>query len=243
MKKSVKTTLVLITTCCLVLGCTRSWYNEKISGNGEVTTKTISTGDYDIIEATGFMDVHLVKGNEGNITVRTDNNLQEYIQVEVKDNRLILTTKGEVYLETKKGVHITVPFDVISKVALTGSGDIETKDVIKVNEFAASVTGSGDVVLAVEASKVRAKITGSGDMSLSGSTSNIEVNVSGSGDFNGFNMDSQNTNVSVTGSGDAKVVANESLVARVNGSGDIVYKGKPAEKDIKTSGSGDISAD
>ena len=242
MKKSIKTTLVLITSFCLTLGCTQLWSNEKISGNGEITTKTISTGSYDIIEGTGFMDIHLEKGPEGHITVTTDDNLHEYIKIEVKDNILILKTKENVNIRTKMGVHITVPFEVISKVALTGSGNIDTKDMIAVNEFNASVTGSGDVVLAVEASKVQAMITGSGDITFSGSTSNLEVNLSGSGDFKGFDIDSQDTNVSVSGSGDAEVVAKENLVARVNGSGGIIYKGNPVKKDVKTSGSGDISS-
>lgn len=250
MKKSIKTILVLIPSLCLILGCSISYSNgeiyinggEKISGNGEITTKTISTGGYDIIKATGFMDIHLKKGPEGRITVSTDDNLHEYITIEVKDNILFLKTKENINIETKTGVHITVPFKVISKVALTGSGNIETKDMISVSEFTASVTGSGDVDLAVEASKVQAMITGSGDITISGSTSNIEVNLSGSGDFNGFDIDSQNTSVSVSGSGDAEVVANESLVARVNGSGNIIYKGNPEKKDIKTSGSGNISS-
>ena len=242
MKKTIKITLVLITLFCLTLGCTHSWFNEKIFGNGEITTKTISTGGYDIIEGIGFMDIHLEKGTEGDISVTTDNNLHEYIKIEVKDNILILKTKENFNIETKMGVHITVPFEVISRVALTGSGNIETEDVIAVNEFTASVTGSGDVVLAVEASKVQAIITGSGDITISGSTSNLEVNLFGSGDFKGFDLDSQNTNVSVSGSGDAEVVAKESLVARVNGSGDIIYKGNPDNKNFKTFGSGDISS-
>ena len=242
MKKSIKTILSLIIFFSLSLGHSQSLINKKVVGNGNITTKTLSTADYDIIKGVGFMDIHLEKGTEGNIAVTTDDNLHEYIEIKVKNKVLIVKTKKNINLKTKKGIHITVPFEDISKVTLTGSGDINTKDIIMANEFNASVVGSGDIILTVKASKVEVVVSGSGDVTLSGSTSNLVVGVRGSGDFRGFDLNSQNTNVSVSGSGDAKVVAKEKLIARVSGSGDIIYKGNPAKRDVKTSGSGDISS-
>lgn len=218
------------------------WGNKKVVGNGNVTTKTINTGNYDAIKGVGSMDVHLEKGSEGNITVTTDENLQEYIIVEVKDGALVIRTKKNIYLKTKKGIHVTVPFQDISEVSLVGSGDIDTKDPITANNLEVNVTGSGDVVLEVNSKMLEAKVTGSGDMELSGTTDELEVRVSGSGDFKGFDLQAQNTTASVSGSGDVKVVAKNSIKARVNGSGDIVYRGNPERSDTKTSGSGDITS-
>ncbi len=218
------------------------WGNKKVVGNGNVTTKTVNTGSYDVIKGVGSMDIHLEKGSEGNITVKTDDNLHEYIIIEVKDNALIVRTKKNTYLKTKKGIHVTVPFQDISKVSLVGSGDIDSRDAISADSFKASVVGSGDVILEVNSKSLEAKVTGSGDLELSGSTDELEVRISGSGDFKGFDLEAQNTDASVSGSGDAKVVAKQSLRARVNGSGDIVYRGNPERQDTKTSGSGDISS-
>jgi hypothetical protein len=64
--------------------------------------------------------------------------------------------------------------------------------------------------------------------------------VIGSGSFKGLELDSNDTDVKVAGSGQAKVVANEILKARVNGSGTIVYKGNPENVNNKTNGSGKI---
>ncbi|MEL6812480.1 MAG: head GIN domain-containing protein [Bacteroidota bacterium] len=215
---------------------------RKVTGNGNVTTKTINTGDYDAVKVVGSMDVHLEKGSEGNITVKTDDNLHEYLDIEVKGDALVIKSEKNISLRTKKGIHVYVPFEKISKVALTGSGDIDTKDTIDAPEMSVSVTGSGDVVLDINAGMVDADITGSGDMVLRGKTQDLEVQVTGSGDFKGFELEAQNTNARVSGSGDAKVVAKNSLKARVNGSGDIDYKGNPEKRDTKTSGSGDISS-
>lgn len=217
-------------------------WGKKIKGNGNVTTKTVNTGDYDAIRGIGSMDIHLEKGTEGNISVTTDDNLHEYLEIEVKDNTLLVKTKKNVNIYTKNGIHVKVPFTDISEVALTGSGDIDTKDTIKADNLEVVITGSGDIELDVEARMVDAKVTGSGDMVLTGKTNDLAVKVTGSGDFRGFDLDAQNTEASVSGSGDIRVVAKRNLKARVHGSGDITYKGNPERRDTKTSGSGDISS-
>jgi len=242
MKNLLNLTLILAIT---LLGITESqaqWGNKKLVGNGNVTTKTVNTGSYDAIKGVGSMDIHLEKGTEGNITVTTDDNLQRYIIIEVKDNTLVVKIKKNTYLKTKKGIHVTVPFDEVSEISLVGSGDIDTKDKIEAANMKLSVTGSGDVELDVNAGMLEARITGSGDMKLSGSAADLKVSVTGSGDFDGFDLNSQNTEATVSGSGDIKVIAKSSIKARVHGSGDIYYKGNPVKSDTKSSGSGDITS-
>ncbi len=213
---------------------------NKIKGNGNVTTKTHNTSDYNEIKVVGFMDVKLESGTEGTITVTTDENIHEYIVIESNNEVLTIKVKNKVNIQTKKGVHVTVPFKDLDKVSLTGSGDVLTSNTIKGDTFEAELTGSGDVILEVEATTIDTKITGSGDVKLSGKVNDLEVKVTGSGDFSGKSLESQNTQVYVSGSGDASVHASKSLKARVNGSGDVNYYGKPETTDTKVMGSGGI---
>ena len=77
-------------------------------------------------------------------------------------------------------------------------------------------------------------------MRLSGTTDELYADVMGSGDFNWESLESNRTDVSCTGSGDAVVVANTNLNAKIHGSGDIEYQGSPNQKDIQIFGSGDV---
>jgi hypothetical protein len=123
---------------------------------------------------------------------------------------------------------------------LVGSGDIHTEDTIKASAFETELVGSGDIDLTLHTAKVKAKVTGSGDMTLSRFTDELQIHVTGSGDFDGKGLTSNRTDVSCTGSGDAVVVANTNLNAKVHGSGDIEYKGTPSQKDVRIFGSGDV---
>ena len=219
------------------------WGNKKVSGNGDVTTITRTTNDYDAIKCAGFMDFILVKGNEGNIKIEGEENLLKYIITEVKDNKLVVKVENGINLRTSwtKGIVITIPFEEISYVSLAGSGDVWNKDVIATDNFKVSLAGSGDLNLKVKAENLDSNISGSGDITIVGNTNNLKTSVTGSGDFHGFDLDANNTDVSVTGSGDAKVVSKKMLKAKVTGSGDIEYKGNPEKEDTKIVGSGSIS--
>ncbi|MEZ4857773.1 MAG: head GIN domain-containing protein [Flavobacteriaceae bacterium] len=237
--KSILAFALLVTTTSQTYA---QWGWNKVEGNGDITTKTITTETYDEIKAIGSIDVHLMSGTEGNISVTTDANLQEYVEIEVSGNTLKIKLQKNISVKTRHGIHVTVPFTEVSAISLTGSGDVDTKDAIKGDFLEVSVTGSGDITLMVDTNSIESTTTGSGDITLNGKTNNLKVNVTGSGDFRGFELEANNTKATVSGSGDAKVVAKQSLTARVNGSGDITYKGNPERSDTKTSGSGDISS-
>jgi hypothetical protein len=222
----------------------QSWGNKKIKGNGETTTITRTTSDYDGISCAGSFDYKLVYGQEGKITLEGEENLLKHVITEVKENKLIVKVENSVQLKTSlnKTIKITIPFNKISEVALAGSGDLWTEDTITAQNLDVSLAGSGDVKLDVDATSVEARLAGSGDLTLKGKTTNLEASVAGSGDFHGFYLQADNTEVSVAGSGDAKVVSNAMLKARVSGSGDIEYKGNPSKEDTKVNGSGSISS-
>ncbi|MDD7886981.1 head GIN domain-containing protein [Flavivirga sp. 57AJ16] len=242
MKKSIKKQTVLIIAMLLLASTSYAQLGKSIKGNGHVTSITRTTPEYDGIKCAGNMDFVIVNGTEGNIKIEGEENLLEYIITEVKNNTLIVKKRNGVNLRSRnnKTIKITIPFKDISKVSLSGSGDLWNEDAITATHLDVSLAGSGDVILHIKASSTKASLSGSGDLKLKGDTNNLVAKVAGSGDFHGFDLQANNTEVSVAGSGDAKVVSNETLKARVAGSGDIVYKGNPIV-DSKVAGSGSIS--
>jgi len=237
-------TIFLAWIAVLTFSCTQAqWGSKKIKGNGNVIIENRSTSDYDEIYCSGSLDYILVAGKEGNLKLEGESNLLEYVETEVKGDKLVIKTKNGVYLKPRKNetIKITITFEYIDEISLSGSGDLWNEDVLNLNDLSTSIIGSGDVVLDVNTKNIQADVTGSGDLTLKGSTQNLSANVTGSGDFHGFELNSKNTEVTVTGSGDAKVVSTENFKARVSGSGDIRYKGNPIKEDTKVSGSGSIA--
>jgi hypothetical protein len=233
----------LLLTGLITLSCSAQW-GKTIKGNGNNVTIERSTGDYDGIAVSGWFDVDLVSGNEGEITLQGEENLLEYIITEVKDGKLVIKTEKGVNLKSsswKSEIRITVPVQSINSVSMSGSGDIVGKTKIKSDKFSTAMSGSGDITLDIDSSTISASMSGSGDITLSGTTKDFDATVSGSGDIEAYNLEAENVSATVSGSADIQVTAKKSIKARVSGSGDISYRGNPEKVDTKTSGSGDIS--
>ena len=236
--------LLTLSLALFTIAATAQW-GKRVKGNGNVVTIERSVGDYDYVSLAGWFDVELVAGNEGELKIRGEENLLEYIKTEVKDGKLTIKKEKGVNLRPsnwKNGIMVTVPVESISGASLSGSGDVVGKTTLKADRFKTSISGSGDIVLDVEANSLKASMSGSGDITLSGKATDFEVSVSGSGDIKAYDLEAEFVDAQVSGSADIKVTANQALKARVSGSGDISYKGNPKKIDTKSSGSGDISS-
>ncbi|MBO9584525.1 MAG: DUF2807 domain-containing protein [Flavobacterium sp.] len=237
MKKS-----ILLIALSLFLTTANSNAQTKISGNGNVITETRTTGDYDGIKIAGFFDVDLVAGKEGKIILKGEENLLSSIKVEVEGNELKVYVEKGIQIRTSSGkkIELTIPFEKISSVSLSGSGDIKTKNKINNDSFSAKLSGSGNFDLDVDSKNLDLALSGSGDIVLKGKADSFTSKVSGSGNVNASNLKSQTVDVTVSGSGNSVVTCETSITGRVSGSGNIKYLGNPEKRDVKVSGSGKI---
>lgn len=237
--------LLLSILCVSVQSVNAQWWNssKKITGNKEVINQTRSIGNYDRIAVTGMMDVQLIAGNEGRIDLEAESNLMEYIETEVSGGQLKISVQKGVNLQPSRNypIKITVPFENLDAVTLTGSGHVRNTDIISARNFKVSVTGSGNMNLNLEVENLEGSITGSGDVKLRGVAREFKCSVTGSGDFLGYDLKVEKVNASVTGSGDIEITVQDELQARISGSGDIKYRGNPTKENFKTSGSGSVS--
>ena len=112
-----------------------------------------------------------------------------------------------------KKIQITVPFESLNEVSLSGSGNIISKNKITTDNFICDLSGSGNIELNIDANNIKAAVSGSGDVVLSRDSTNIQCKVTGSGDLNASKLKSKNAEVNVTGSGNCKVYCTDNLEA------------------------------
>lgn len=219
------------------------WWSsaERVKGNGEVTSENRDLPDYDKVAVSGSFDVLLLSGKEGNIRIEAEENLMQYIETEVSDGVLKIRTKEGYNLSPTEEMKITVPFEDLDAVALSGSGEIMSSDRISSRDFRIALSGSGEIGILLDTEKLEAAISGSGEIGLEGSADEAQLALSGSGDVKASDFEAKNIKAVISGSGDMAVFASEGLEATVSGSGDITYRGNPARQDFRTSGSGSIA--
>ncbi len=236
-----KKTIMLLTLATLfVIACEAQ---KRVKGNGHVVTIERNVDDYDALRVGGFYEVELVEGKEGQVTIKGEENLMEYIETEVKGGTLIIKTRDHMNLSPSRGedVYITIPVEKIDAIRLSGSGKLTSRKTLETNSFKIHTSGSRNVELDIEAKKVTVITSGSSDVDLSGSAENMDATSSGSSDVDAFDLDVDNVDVRSSGSSDVKITVNETLQTQVSGSGDVRYKGNPNKIKNKLSGSGGVS--
>ncbi len=85
-------------------------------------------------------------------------------------------------------------------------------------------------------------VTGSGDTELAGFLRQLDATITGSGDLEAFELETQVVDANISGSGDAEVCATRELRAVLTGSGDLTYACNPQQRDVESTGSGDVGA-
>ena len=236
-----KLSMSIVVAVLFLTNCEAQKYG-KVKGDGNVINETREVGNFDKMGVSGSFDINLVKGKEGKIEIKIEKNLLPYLVTEVESGKLKIRWKKGTSINTNRGVHLTVYFESLNAVAMSGSGDIVSKDVIKTDNFEVSVSGSGDISLQVDVNEMDARVSGSGDLNFKGTADNFTAAMSGSGDIEAFALQTNKANLKISGSADITISVKDELYARVSGSGDITYKGNPEIEDIKVSGSGNVSS-
>ena len=213
---------------------------SSVRGNGKVVTIERTVSDFSTVKISCSADVFLKQGKGNTIKVRTDENLQEMIETDVRGGVLHIDIDGNIRNVEVLEVYVTV--SNLDKVVINGSGDIESENTIEGMDFEIQINGSGDVELDLAVKSLETKINGSGDVEVSGVQGNFGLHVAGSGDFYADNLRLNECDIRINGSGDVKLKGSvDKLYVNQSASGDVnLYSLTAGDVEATASGSGDI---
>lgn len=207
--------------------------------------ETRSVSNFTGIASGGNFQVQVRLGDTESLRLEGNEELIKEIETVVEKGVLKLKFKNtkrywDWNSSDKKRVNIYITAKTLTHVSVGGSGDMKVDGTIKVPDFKASVSGSGNLSLEAEAVNLQASVSGSGNLNLSGSAQNTEFIVSGSGNVSANNFIAKTASVIVSGSGNVGLHVEKALKAVLSGSGNIRYSGDPSVTQTK-SGSGRIA--
>lgn len=233
--------ILLGTTALVSTSCKKERWPYCVRANGKMTTETRTVDQFTQIELNGSGDVYLYQvgsDSEENIEIEASSNVMDRIETEVKNGRLEIKTKC---INGRSDMKFTIKVKDLSKVSISGSGSVTTKDHFNVDDLELNISGSGEMNFDATATDITCNISGSGDLDLNGSTNILDATISGSGNVKAFDMPTTDCIIQVSGSGNCEVYVNGRLDVDISGSGSVVYDGTPTEFNSSTSGSGSVS--
>jgi len=214
---------------------------KTINGDGNVKKESRTVADFNSLSSHGAINVTISYGNSNSIQVEADDNLLPYIETNVENGKLIIQTKKNVNLRTRRKIIVSVSMIKINALQLSGSGNIDGNGSFTADEETKiMLSGSGNIHLTSGTFKnLNLAISGSGNILVKGGSANsVLVAVSGSGNADCSGITADQADVKISGSGNAKVNVSKSLTANISGSGNVYYKGNATDISTRIIGSG-----
>lgn len=235
--------IICISAFMLLIAAQYSCNGQRVNGSGNVTTETRNVGDYSKVKLKGSMDIEFTQGPAQAAVVEAEDNIIQYVRLEVHGDELVVDLKDHISLKSNKGIRVRLTAPDVTELALSGSGNLHITNTLQNDEpVRLKLSGSGNIEGAVNSPEVNASSAGSGNIKLAGETKNLDISLAGSGNFEGDDLHSENAEVSIAGSGNVNVHASVKLEAKIAGSGDVRYKGNPSVSS-KIAGSGSVHKD
>ena len=233
-------TVVLIMLVISAGSCQFSGANV-VKGSGEVIRKSHDIAYFDQIELSGMYTVILSQGPEAMLSIETDSNLHELIEISHLENTLtILTDRETVLRPTRMELHITYP--ELHRIGIRGAGKVSATNTLVTEKLLLDLSGASDINLDLEVGSMHTRVSGAGNIQLQGMATSHEIELSGASNFMGDELISKSTTISLSGAGSASVYATETLDASLSGVGKITYYGDPKHTNINKTGLGSISS-
>lgn len=174
------------------------------------------------------------------ITMTSDDNIEQYIDISVSNGTLIIDKNTDNSLCPSRLRFNVNSMAQLKLIEINGAGSFYSADSLNYDELSLLTNGSGKADFAyITANKINFNIVGSGEYSAKGVADNAEFIIDGSGKINMQDLETNNCNAKIIGDGLIQVWANDSLNAEIYGSGKITYIGDP-KLTSKIEGSGVI---
>ena len=218
--KNLILTLALLVSVSTVSA--QNWGSKKARGNGSIVTEDRSIDEFSKLKVSGSFRVVLTSDRTKELSIKTDENLMDYIITEVKDGSLLIKMKKNYNLKPSnhKAIAVQVPLNSLREIALSGSGSIRSEEQIKTDQLIMKMSGSGKIIVGLTADDIEAVLLGS---------------------VKAKELKTEEGEFTVSESGRIETNVTEKIIAKVSGSGSIRYIGSPnLSRKTKVSGSGSI---
>jgi hypothetical protein len=215
---------------------------ERVKGNGNYRTIDRNVSSFSRVEVHGSIKVNVAQGDQRKLQLEADENLLDLIETRQDGDRLVIETRDGYNINPSRDivVHLTSPvykeINVSGACDIIGQGKIDNGEKMKMH-----VSGSGEIIMEVDAPSLEVGLSGSGAVNLRGETKDFDLDISGAANAHCYDLLSENTKVTISGAGDAQVYASVKLDANVSGAGSITYQVTARDVKQQVSGAGSVT--
>jgi hypothetical protein len=213
--------------------------NNTITGSGNVLSEMREISSFDAIKVSSGLNVYVQFGEErSEIEVVADENLHEVIQTEVSNGVLKIYSRNSIRKAKSKDIYVYA--GDIHELDVSSAGRIIGENILVTEKLSADASSAGEIDIELDCSYVDIEISSSAEVILAGRTKMLDVEASSAGSLRAGDFQAESCDIEVSSAANAEIHVLRSLEANASSAGNIVFKGAPQERNIKTSSAGNV---
>ena len=199
--------------------------NSITQGSGNYTRFNYETTSFHQIVIAGGFNVELTQGDTHSLEVECDDNMKEFIDIQLEEGRLKIAYKEHDLDFTKNNLYITV--DSLSKIHLDGAVDLTSEGTFMSDTFHLAVNSASHATLSLNAAVLQASSYGAGEIKLTGEGNFLEVQLGGASKISAKDFPVKIADVEGNGSSDFQLHVIDSMNLVLSGNSNLEYRGTP----------------
>ena len=186
----------------------------------------------------------------GNIHITfhpSDSTYLEYETEEMPDNLIIEQDKSKLTVKTKTeisqspAIKVVLHHTKLSGLEVVRGAVVHSADTLRYKVLSLKTDTGGKVELTLAVDSLSARVNQGSDIILYGRARSIQVNANTVGNFLAYDLEAEKAWVKAATGAQVKVNTTQYLNANASGTAFIGYKGKPDDREIKTSLGGKVT--
>ena len=205
-----------------VLACTLLLAACLPPAAGRPISQPLAVSAFESVDVRGAATIEVAVGQTHSLVIEGSQEDVESIASRVENGTLVIEDRDGWLWQPRRGsLQLRIATPALKALTVSGAAKVRLHGL-----------SGGDLSLAVQ---------GAGDLNGSGTVSRLDAQLSGAGNMELSGLTATDATVVVNGAGNMDLNVTGSLVATVNGVGNIHYRGNPAQVKTAMNGVGSIS--
>jgi len=202
---------------------------------------------FHVIKISNAFTVYISQGNEDAVAISASKaEYREKIITKVENGVLIIRFDDDKnfwkgWKGDKQKLKAYISIKKIDRLDVSGACDVFFEDGLSAEDLNDRLSGASDQKGKIDAKKLSFDISGASDATISGNAAELSIEASGASDFKGFDMTTNYCTAEASGASSVNITVNKELNAKASGASSVRFKGEGLIRDIKTSGSSNIT--
>lgn len=214
--------------------------NKQIKGSKTIIKKDLNLSNFNSINVSSVYELDLVQSDTYKVTFECNDNIEKFIDVNVKGKTLMVGLKGsQSYKNLTLKIIIHAPD--IESIKASGATEINIKN-FNFNSLTIDLSGASDLdaILKVKEQLV-INASGASEIKMKGKAKTMDLDFSGASDFDGKELViSEMTNIDASGASEIEVYCNGVINIDASGASEIKHFGNGKIKTIDISGASSV---